>query len=277
VRNPECQNELQRKQLFSEMLNGYEISALVLVASIASGFIGAASGLGGAVLVIPTLAVTLGVDLRYAIGAGLVAALTTSSIALLVHTRHGLDNFQAGAPFELAGAAGALTGALAAAQVPVPFLSAFLGLVVLQAAVYIGRQKPLREFSARVEAPAVATSGLLAALYGTGVLSGLLGVGGGSLYSSLLRRDSRTPHTQSGLVVNALTAVSAAISASIYLSRGYIHPLLAAPVLLGALTGALLGIRHSAARFFTACQPLCTICLAAFGIQLILNAWEAFL
>lgn len=262
------------------MLNGFEISALVLLGSIVAGFFGAASGLGGAVLVIPALTIGLGVDLHYAIGAGIVAALTTSSVSLLTQLRFGSDKFRSDVSLEVAAAAGALTGAFLSPQIPIPVLSALLGIVLLQAAVHLGYRRRLPESQPRSlgSAPSLwLRAGMPIALFGTGVLSGLLGVGGGSLHSSVLGKASGTRRISYAFTTNALIAVTAALSASIYLSRGYLQPVLAAPVLLGALVGSLLGLRDSAARVFPSTQPLCAICLAALGVQLLLNAWEAYL
>jgi uncharacterized membrane protein len=54
-------------------------SLVVGTASVIAGFLGAITGLGGGVVIVPLLALALGVDIRYAIGASLVSVIATSS------------------------------------------------------------------------------------------------------------------------------------------------------------------------------------------------------
>ena len=53
----------------------------------------------------------------------------------------------------------------------------------------------------------------------------------------------RLPFKVSTTTSNFMIGVTAAASAGIYLSRGYIDPGLALPVMLGVLSGALVGAR----------------------------------
>jgi uncharacterized membrane protein YfcA len=52
-------------------------SLSVFAASILAGLLGSLTGLGGGVVVIPVLVLLFGVDLRYAIGASLIAVIAT--------------------------------------------------------------------------------------------------------------------------------------------------------------------------------------------------------
>ncbi|HEU4630347.1 MAG TPA: TSUP family transporter, partial [Gemmatimonadaceae bacterium] len=54
-------------------------SLLVALGSFAGGLLGALTGLGGGIIVVPMLTLLFGVNLRYAIGASLVAVIATSS------------------------------------------------------------------------------------------------------------------------------------------------------------------------------------------------------
>ena len=51
-------------------MNIIEFSTLVWLGSIAAGFLGALTGLGGGIVVIPMLTLLFAVDLRYAAGEG---------------------------------------------------------------------------------------------------------------------------------------------------------------------------------------------------------------
>jgi uncharacterized membrane protein YfcA len=68
-------------------MNVIEFTLLVWVGSLAAGFLGVLTGLGGGVVIIPLLALAFGVDIRYAIGASLVSVIATSSGAAAAYER----------------------------------------------------------------------------------------------------------------------------------------------------------------------------------------------
>jgi uncharacterized membrane protein YfcA len=76
-----------------------------------------------------------------------------------------------------------------------------------------------------------------------GVLSGLLGIGSGALKVLAMDLAMRVPFKVSTTTSNFMIGVTAAASAGVYLSRGYIDPGLALPVVLGVLLGSVVGAR----------------------------------
>src|SRR5256714_13890302 len=76
-----------------------------------------------------------------------------------------------------------------------------------------------------------------------GVLSGLLGIGSGALKVVAMDQLMHLPFKVSTTTSNFMIGVTAAASAGIYLSRGYIDPSLSLPAMLGVLAGALVGAR----------------------------------
>ena len=58
-------------------------TALLFATSLVAGFLGALTGLGGGVVIVPVLTLLFKVDIRYAIGASLVSVIATSSGAQL--------------------------------------------------------------------------------------------------------------------------------------------------------------------------------------------------
>jgi uncharacterized protein len=71
----------------------------------------------------------------------------------------------------------------------------------------------------------------------------LLGIGSGAVKVIAMDRAMRIPFKVSTTTSNFMFGVTAAASAGIYLSRGYIQPGLAMPVMLGVLAGALAGTK----------------------------------
>ena len=81
-------------------------------------------------------------------------------------------------------------------------------------------------------------------MFGAGTLSGLLGIGSGALKVIAMDQAMGVPFKVSTTTSNFMIGVTAAASAGIYLSRGYIEPGLAMPVMLGVLAGSILGARQ---------------------------------
>jgi uncharacterized protein len=246
-----------------EMTN-LEFTPLVFGISAVAGCLGALTGLGGGVVVTPALTLFLGVDIRYAIGASLVSVIATSSGAASAYVREGYSNIRIGMFLEIATTIGALLGAFLATRTPTAILSVIFGLVLLHAAWQSSRGRhhdeeskkkdplaerltlngsyPSGEGPREYEVDHVKTGFSL--MLGAGAISGLLGIGSGALKVIAMDQAMHIPFKVSTTTSNFMIGVTAAASAGIYLSRGYIEPALAMPVMLGVLAGSLLGARQ---------------------------------
>src|SRR6266571_2408009 len=91
-----------------------EFTLFVWLASLAAGFLGSLTGLGGGVVIVPLLALVFGVDIRYAVGASLVSVIATSSGAAAAYVKEGYSNIHIGMLLEIATTFGALAGAFVA-------------------------------------------------------------------------------------------------------------------------------------------------------------------
>ncbi len=245
-------------------MTNLEFTPLVFGISAIAGCLGALTGLGGGVVVTPALTLLLGVDIRYAIGASLVSVIATSSGAAAAFVREGYSNIRIGMFLEIATTLGALLGAFLATRTPTAILSLIFGLVLLHAAWQSSRGhssggKPLDldplaqrlkldgaypspDGPLQYQVSHVKTGFSL--MLGAGTLSGLLGIGSGALKVIAMDQAMHVPFKVSTTTSNFMIGVTAAASAGIYLSRGYIEPGLAMPVMLGVLAGSLLGARQ---------------------------------
>ena len=244
-------------------MNIVEFSLLVWVSSVLAGFIGSLTGLGGGIIITPVLTVALGVDIRYAIGASLVSVIATSSGAAAAYVREGFSNIRIGMFLEIATTLGALGGALLATKMPTSVISIIFGLVLLYSAYASSRPRPQHLGDCRPNAlatrlkmnsvyptpngpmgycPQAVPTGF-SLMFGAGVLSGLLGIGSGAVKVIAMDQVMRLPFKVSTTTSNFMIGVTAAASAGVYLSRGYIDPGLAMPVMLGVVAGSLVGAR----------------------------------
>jgi uncharacterized membrane protein YfcA len=236
-------------------------TALVWLGSVAAGFIGALTGLGGGVVLVPLLVLVFGVNLRYAIGASLVSVIATSSGAAAAYVSEGYSNIRIAMFLEIATTAGALAGAAVAARTPARGIAVVFGIALLYSAYLLSRQHSDETVPSPSSRLAVAlrmngsypspegtreygvqhVPGGFAVMFGAGILSGLLGIGSGAVKVLAMDRIMRLPFKVSTTTSNFMIGVTAAASAGVYLHRGYIDPGLAFPVMLGVLTGATAG------------------------------------
>jgi len=112
----------------------------VALGSVAAGFLGALTGLGGGVVLVPMLVLLFGVDIRYAIGASLMSVIATSSGAAAAYVREGYSNIRVGMFLEIATTLGALSGAVVATRVPTSGLAIVFGCVLLYSAYLSGHR-----------------------------------------------------------------------------------------------------------------------------------------
>jgi uncharacterized protein len=272
-------------------MTALDFTGAVWILSLLAGFLGALTGLGGGVVVVPALTLALGVDIKYAIGASLVSVIATSSGAAAAYVREGFSNIRIGMFLEIATTLGAILGAILAGRVGTHALAIIFGLVLVPAAIQSfmankGKDQPiasdalagrlrlgssypvggkLQEYGVR-NVPA--GFGLM---FGAGTLSGLLGIGSGAIKVIAMDRVMRMPFKVSTTTSNFMIGVTAAASAGIYLRRGFIDPRVAMPVMLGVLIGALLGARvlmHAQVRTL---RFVFSIAILALAIEMIVN------
>ena len=87
----------------------FEFTSLIGAGAFAAGFLGALTGLGGGVVIVPLLTLLFHVDIRYAIGASLVSVIATSSGAAAAYVKEGYSNMRVGMFLEMATTLGALS------------------------------------------------------------------------------------------------------------------------------------------------------------------------
>jgi uncharacterized membrane protein YfcA len=273
-------------------MNILEFTGIIALGSFFAGFLGAITGLGGGVVIVPLLALALGVDIRYAIGASLVSVIATSSGAAAAYVKEGFSNIRIGMFLEIATSAGALTGAFLATKLPVTAIGVIFGVVLLYSAYHA--LTPLPDLSPAQTPDRLATLLNMHGTYPTrqgpvsyhvkavpagfglmtvaGILSGLLGIGSGAVKVIAMDQVMRIPFKVSTATSNFMIGVTAAASAGVYLSRGYIDPGLAMPVVLGVLAGSTLGARFLTTARTPLLRKIFSGVIAILAIEMIYNS-----
>ena len=265
-----------------------EFTSAVLLMSVLAGLLGALTGLGGGVVIVPALALLFHIDIRYAIGASLVSVIATSSGAAVSYVREGLSNVRIGMFLEVATTVGALCGAYLTARVSTHAIGITFGIVLLYSAWSSFRQQQHQVPQAQnllakklklsgdyptADGREAYTAQNVPAGFGimfvAGILSGLLGIGSGAIKVLAMDHAMKLPFKVSTTTSNFMIGVTAAASAGVYLGRGYIAPGLAAPVMLGVLAGSLLGARLLVRIGVPILRVVFAIVIVALGVEMI--------
>lgn len=240
------------------------ISLLILLFSACAGFIGSLLGLGGGIIVIPILTLMIGIPIQEAIGASIVSVIATSSGAAIAYVRDKITNIRIGMFLETATTLGAITGAFVASLISPRALFFTFALIMFYSAATMFKNRN-RELPEEVEEHPLAKRLKLSGayfdkvlncnvtynvqgvypgwivMYIAGILSGLLGIGGGMFKVLGMDMFMKLPMKVSTATSNFMIGVTAAASAGVYFMRGDINPAIAGPVALGVLLGARLG------------------------------------
>jgi uncharacterized membrane protein YfcA len=183
------------------------VAALGLVFAALIGITLGLLGGGGSILTVPVFVYALGFDAKQAIAMSLPVVGATSLVGALGHWRAGNVNLRTAFTFGSIAMAGSFAGARLAALVSGSTQLTLLAVVMLAAAVSMLRSSRRRSAIAAREHPPLALLALVGV--GVGVLTGLVGIGGGFLIVPALVVLARVPMTQAvgtSLLVIAMNA-----------------------------------------------------------------------
>jgi uncharacterized membrane protein YfcA len=272
------------------------VGLLMIVGGATAGLFGSLLGLGGGILIVPLLTLGFGRPLREAVAVSLVCVIATSSAAAGAYLRSRLANLRLGMVLVLFTTIGALIGGMVAFILPDRLLSGLFAALLAYVAFTMLRRRAV------VEAPAVqpgsagpaavgpkpqltavdrATTALAGPDYavrrlvpasfasiGAGVLSALLGVGGGAINVPTMNLLMGAPLRVAAATSNLMIGVTAVASAIIYFLRGAVDPYIAGPTVVGVFLGAAVGARVSSRIDVRVLRALFVIVLAWTAFQM---------
>lgn len=236
---------------------------LLLLLSALAGIFGALTGLGGGALLIPLLVLLFHIDIHYAMGAALFAVMATSAGTAIAYMREGYINLRIGMFLEVAASLGAFAGAYITSYLAANWVELIFGIVFIISAYSVLRRQENTEYYEHADplADKLNLNGSYPSLNGpqeyrvqkvlpsfgimivAGILSGLLGIGSGSVKVLAMDQAMRLPYKVSTSTSNFIIGITAAVGAGVYLRHGFVEPTITAPVIIGVLVGALLGAR----------------------------------
>ena len=241
---------------------------LMLGVGIFAGIMGSILGIGGGMIVTPIVTLAMGLDIKYAIGASIIAVIATSSGSTIAFLKDDVLNLRVAMFLEIATTIGAIIGALlTGAFEPMILYILFGSLLVFSSWNMYRKMRSGQEVLQQVHADKWAEKFNLNSSYydkntkqqvdyqvenvpggflimlGAGLASGMLGIGSGAFKVMAMDGAMKMPLKPSSATSNLMMGVTAAASAMVYFFNGSIRPDLAVPLALGILGGSTIGTR----------------------------------
>jgi uncharacterized membrane protein YfcA len=271
------------------------------VIALAAGAFGSVLGIGGGLFIIPSLTLFLGVKLKTAIAASIVAVIATSLGGGNVYVRNQVADIRLGLLLALATAPGAVVGALLATYVSARVLAAVFALILAASAyrMYSSIRNP-RSASIMASAMNGASSRLpfrgtyyetstskmvsyqvgrvgtgVAASTRAGLVSGLLGVGGGIIQVPVMNLIMHVPIKVATTTSTYIIGITAMAGAFVYYNHrpSYVDPALAVPVTIGVFLGASIGSSLLGLLSQNSLRNTFTVVLAIYTVQMVLRVF----
>lgn len=254
----------------------------LVITGLLAGTLGAFLGLGGGVIVIPVLTMLFQLPIHTAIGISLVGVIATSTGAAIFNVGENRADIRLGMFLELATTVGAIIGAVAAGFVNAKSLYLLFAAVLLYNAYSMYRKTESTQSAAACTEPqnegpnrqqyrlrhvpvGFALSGV------AGVMSGLLGIGGGLIKIPVMHFLMGVPLKVATATSNFMIGITATAGAFIYYLNGDINPVVTVPVALGVFAGANIGLRLNKAFSVRTLKRIFVIVFFYVAVQMILK------
>jgi len=242
-------------------MSGFIETFAFLLTGLVSGALGALLGLGGGVFIVPALTLLFHLPLPVAVSSSLIAVVATSCGASATYLRQHLTNVSLALTLELSTTAGAIAGGLVAGLISHDVLFVLFGLIMFFTAYSMLRSarrgQPVgeavpdgadslatttsvddRSYQIHHWPAGIGVTGL------AGMLSGLLGIGGGVIKVPAMYLVMGIPLRAATATSSFMVGVTAVAGAFVYWNRGDVHLLVAASVAFGVYVGATLASRY---------------------------------
>jgi uncharacterized membrane protein YfcA len=266
-----------------------EIGIVAAVAAI----LGSMLGLGGGVFLVPIFTLFFGIDAKLAVGASAIVVVTNSIVGSTNHLRSRFTNLRLAMLLQISTAAGAIAGALFGVVADPRIIYAVFGGVLVYAAVSMvvrrrravsappaGTPDPL-ELGAAFHDPAIRgevsyiptrAAGGLGVGMGAGIISGMLGVGGGVVMVPAMNLLMGVPVKAAVGTSSFMVGITSVATAFVYYSRGKIDPTLVVPSVIGVFLGGQLGSRLTRHVRAQRLAVIFALILLYLGVSLLLRA-----
>lgn len=218
-------------------------ATLELILGIFAGFAGALLGVGGGFLITPVLVLFFNMQIHMAVATSLVAVTMTSISGTLFYAKRGLIDYKLGLFLETMTALGAMIGSRISIFLPAWIVEFMFGVVLMYASVkmIMPAKKAKMERGEGVYQKRMYLG--LAASFLAGVVSGMLGIGGGTVKVPIMNLILKVPMSVAAPTSIFMIGITSSTASLVYLIKGYVDLVSASIISLGVLVGAQAGGR----------------------------------
>lgn len=244
---------------------------LIFLISFLAGMLGSLLGIGGGVLIAPSLIVFVHLPVRTAVGTSLLGVTATSVTAAGIYIKRKMTDLKLALILETTTIPGAALSAFLASRIPSKYIGSVLGFVLLYVA---GNMLRKSQAVPDESTPGSRKNLILAALasFSAGFLSGLVGIGGGVLKTPILHFLVGLPFKAAAATSVFMVGLTSSAGAVHYMARGDVDYPVAAVVVLGVIGGAYLGTRVIKRAAPLLLKKIFSLVLALMALKLFLEA-----
>lgn len=214
---------------------------LYILCGLTAGLLGGYLGLGGGIIMVPFLTIAAGLDIKTAVPISVTATVVTSLASSNEYLKKGMVDLELSIILALFMVIGAITGSSLSPYIPSHYIQLTLTIVVLYTAVSLLKDKNNNQKPGFVlnRNKNIVLSAVIAIF--TGILSGLVGIGGGVIIVPVLYLLIGLPLSTSRGTSSLMIGFSAAAASTVYLLSGQIDFQIATGVILGIIVGGKIG------------------------------------
>ncbi len=275
-----------------------------IVTGLFAGLIGSMVGLGGGIIVVPVLTLILGVDMKSAISASLISLIATSAMSVMVYAKKEMIHYQLGLILCLATIIGSFSGSYMAVLLKADILMIVFAIIQIVAVGLLFKRnfylkpetdellpegeivKDDRFFSlsgvaysehlqARVPFHVVRIgTGFVISIF-AGLLSGMLGVGGGVLQVPTMNAICKVPIIVSAATSSFMIGFTGLAGALIFFLFGKIELMLTGSLVIGILAGAYAGAHWAVSIRTKTLAGILIVVLLISAIRFLMKAIDA--
>lgn len=222
----------------------------IVICGLLAGFFGSLVGIGGGVIIVPILTLIFNIPIKSAIAISLISVCATSIGGASRYLVTGKTDFRMALLLETTTVAGAICGGMVALLVKQSVVAVMFSILLFYTAITMmlkGESPNNSDIEYKHSEPVgIIKLVVLALSFVGGVISSLLGVGGGIVKVPIMNLILKLPIKISAATSTYMIGITTAAGSLVYIIKGTVDYQVAAPLILGTFFGSSIGAKLSA-------------------------------
>lgn len=243
---------------------------LMITGAFVSGLLGGFMGLGGGVLLVPFLTLAFFMPMQQAAALSLATVMANSLVSSTEYLKSNLIDLKLVILFSFFASVGAIAAGVVGHYIPGNYLQIAFALILIHATFLILRRRdesPHQKARSLLSRPVTTVATAVA----TGILSTLLGVGGGIIIIPASYLILNYPMDISRGSSTFAIGIIATAGSVVYLIHGTLRVECAGPIMLGTMAGGWLGGLLGAKTKSGIIKPILAILFVYLAIKMFLS------